>query len=61
MRSFEYRIETIEFKGKEPKHEQLLSVLNKLGKDGWEVCSMNVDPRLGMVEKKISVLLKRKM
>ena len=62
MRQFEYRIEKIEFKDKKkPRHEQILAVLNELGADGWEVCSMHVDPRLGVVEKEISVLLKKKV
>lgn len=61
MRKFEYRIEKIEFKDKKmPRHEQILDVLNKLGEDGWEVCSFSVDARPAANAGPISVLLKKK-
>ncbi len=62
MRQFEYRIEKIEFKDKKkPRHDQILAALNELGKDGWEVCSLSVDPRVTANETNVSVLLKKKV
>jgi hypothetical protein len=62
MRQYEYRIEKIEFKDKKkPRHEKILEVLNELGKDGWDVCSLSVDPRTTANEAHVSVLLKKKV
>jgi hypothetical protein len=62
MRQYEYRIEKIEFKDKKkPRQEQILGVLNELGQDGWEVCSLSVEPRTAANEGHLSVLLKKKM
>ncbi len=62
MRQFEYRIEKIEFKDKKKsRHDQMLTVLNELGQDGWEVCSLSVDPRTAGNDASVSVLLKKKL
>ncbi len=62
MRHYEYRIEKIEFKDKKtPRHDHILEVLNELGQEGWDVCSLNVDPRTAANEGHLSVLLKKKV
>ncbi len=62
MRQYEYRIEKIEFKDKKtPRHEHILGVLNELGQEGWDVCSLSVDQRTAANEGHLSVLLKKRL
>jgi hypothetical protein len=61
MRKFEYRIEKIEFREKKKsREERMLEVLNDLGQHGWEVCSLDVEPR-DEDDKSITVLMMRKL
>ncbi|MGE5681155.1 MAG: hypothetical protein ACM34K_09795 [Bacillota bacterium] len=59
MKQYEYRIIRIELDEKIPNDEKILRSLNEYGKEGWLVCSMNVEPRITADEKSIKVLLVR--
>lgn len=59
MKQYEYSIVKIELDDKIPNDEKILSMLNNYGKEGWLVCSMNVEPRIAQNEKTIKVLLAR--
>ncbi|MGE5410539.1 MAG: hypothetical protein ACM3MI_06235 [Clostridiales bacterium] len=59
MKQYEYRIIKIEFDEHIQDEEKIISTLNQYGKEGWLVCSMNVDPRVSKSEKYIKVLMAR--
>lgn len=61
MKRFEYRVERIEFEKGKSRDEQILALLNELGKEGWRATSLEVEPRLAFNESGFKALLEREV
>lgn len=68
MAEFEYRTITIDCKAMECFQNTLTDELNHCGRDGWEVVSSFIQPRLGSsqysfvgIVQKITIILKRQI
>jgi hypothetical protein len=58
-KQIEYRIEEVLLEGPAPRHQELLTKLNVLGKSGWQVCSLNMAHHPNFAEGPVAVMMSR--
>ena len=61
MTRFEYRIERVPLNREEPRLLQLVERLAELGRQGWRVASVDLEPHPSYGAEPVTVLLEREL